>query len=233
MQQIAVLVSSETINETKLASLKRTLNEKFATIKALDDEISGLIEDESVVEDIDTADQFKEPIFNSLCTIDHLMEKLKMKDPAPRGPIPTSYTRVKLPKLQLCSFTGDLTQWTSFWESFQSAVHNKNEITDVEKFNYFNSLLEHSAKEAISGFALTAGNYHEAIKILQRRFGSKQPIVDKHLDVMFNMEPVHTSNVRSLRRLFDTVTSHIRSLHSLKVQSKLLTPDSSSFVPNS
>ena len=86
MQQISEHVRSETSDETKLACLKRALNEKFTTIKALDDEISGLIEDESVVEDIDTADQFKETSFNSLFSIDHLMEKLKIKEPCTQGP---------------------------------------------------------------------------------------------------------------------------------------------------
>ena len=132
MRQISEHVRSETPDETKLACLKRALNEKFTTIKALDDEISGLIEDESVVEDIDTADQFKEMIFNSLFSIDHLMEKLKIKNPAPRVPTAHSQTRVKLPKLHLRSFSGDLTEWTGFWESFQSAVHNNDELTDIE-----------------------------------------------------------------------------------------------------
>ena len=90
--------------------------------------------------------------------------------------------------------------------------------TDIEKFNNLNSLIGRTAKEAISGFSLTASNYHEAIRNLHRRFGSKQQIIDKHLDVLFSVDPVHTSNVRGLRHLFDTVTSHIRSLQALKVQ---------------
>ena len=65
-----------------------------------------------------------------------------------------------------------------------------------------------------------ATNYHEAIATLQKRFGNKQLIVDRHLDVLFNIEPVvNTTNVRGLRHWFDTVISHIQSLQSLKVQS--------------
>ena len=79
-----------------------------------------------------------------------------------------------------------------------------------------NSLLESSAREAISGFSLTAANYWETISLLKKRFGVKQHIVDKHLEELFNIEPVvSASNVHGLRRLLDTVTSHI---HSLSVQ---------------
>ena len=100
----------------------------------------------------------------------------------------------------MLSLSGDLTQLTSFWESFDSAVHANKQLSDIEKFNYLNSLLEHTAKEAISGFALTSTNYLKAITTLRKRLGNKQSIVDTHLDVLFNAEPViNSSNVRGLR----------------------------------
>ena len=126
---------------------------------------------------------------------------------------PPTHSRVKLPKLQLHSFSGNLTQWTSYWDSYQTAIHNNEQRTDIEKFNYLNSLLESSAREAISGFSLTAANYREAISLLKKRFGVKQHIVDKHLEELFNIESVvSANNVHGLRRLLDTVTSHIHSL---------------------
>ena len=50
----------------------------------------------------------------------------------------------------------------------QSAVHNNTGISDVEKFNYLISLLERSAKDAVSGLALTAAIYQQAIAILKK-----------------------------------------------------------------
>ena len=84
-----------------------------------------------------------------------------------------------------------------------------------------NSLLEGSAREAVSGLALTAANYHEAIAILQKRFGSRQQIISKHMDILLNVEPVTSShNIKGLRHLYDFVESHIRSLKSLGVISE-------------
>ncbi len=74
------------------------------------------------------------------------------------------------PNFSFAHLMGDLTKWTAFWESFESAVHN-NTGSDVEKFNYLNSLLEHSERESVSGLALTAGNYNQAIETLKKRFG--------------------------------------------------------------
>ena len=224
MQQIVEAVRADRPDEARLASLRLSLNEEIETVKGLDADVIDLMDDDGIVEDIDTADEFKETVFRSLLSIDRTIEQLKSSsDPKVREhtlPTSTTHTRVKLPKLQLRSFSGDLTQWTSFWDSFHSAIHNSDELSEIEKFNYLNSLLERSAKEAISGFSLTAVNYREAIATLKKRFGGKQQIVDKHLDVLFNVEPVvSTNNVRGLRRLFDTVTAHIRSLQSLEVRS--------------
>ena len=43
-------------------------------------------------------------------------------------------------------------------------MHNNEQLSDIEKFNYLNSLLKHTARESISGFALTAANYQQAVE---------------------------------------------------------------------
>ena len=211
MTQISELLGSDAPDQTRLACMRQALDEKLSTIKALDTEIIELLEGDAIVEDIEQADGFKENVYSSLLSIDKLREKLKVQNTEGRDPrLHASHSRVKLPKLQLLPFSGDLTQWPSFWDSFASAIHANEQLTAIEKFNYLNSLLERSAKEAISGYALTATNYQEAVATLQKRFGNKQLIIDKHLDVMFNADPVTSdNNVRGLRRLFDTITSHI------------------------
>ena len=147
MQQIAEIVRSERPVQTKLSCLRLALNEKFETIKALDVEVIDLIDDDGVVDDIERADEFKETIFSSLLSIDRLIEKLKpppaTKDSAVSEPsvhTSSSHPRVKLPKLQLRSFSGDLTQWTSFWDSFQSAVHNNEHLSEIEEVQLFKFL---------------------------------------------------------------------------------------------
>ena len=124
-----------------------------------------------------------------------------------------------MPKLQLKPYGGELTKWTSFWDSFESAVHNNRELSDIEKFNDLSTLLEHSAREAISGLSLTSKNYREAIATLKKRFGSKQQIVNKHMDVLLHMEPVTSAwNIKALHCLFDYVSSYVRSLQLLGVE---------------
>ena len=88
------------------------------------------------------------------------------------GSIAGHTAKVKLPKLALKRFNGDLTKWATFWDSFESSIHSHPGLLGVDKFNYLNTLLEGPAAEAISGLKLTTANYGEAVAILKRRFGN-------------------------------------------------------------
>ncbi len=80
--------------------------------------------------------------------------------------------------------------------------------------------MERVALEAISGLTLTAANYREAIAILEKRFGNKQQIVARHMDILLNAEAVTSQyDLKGLRRLFNLIESHVRSLKSLGVSS--------------
>ena len=128
--------------------------------------------------EIEQADGYKETIFVSLIRIDKLIEGTSIVPHTSTETLPTdsrfevygspSTRAVRLPKLQLRPFGGELTKWTSFWDSFESAVRNNRDLSDIEKFNYLSSLLERSAREAISELSLTTANYHEAIATLKK-----------------------------------------------------------------
>ena len=66
----------------------------------------------------------------------------------------TAGGKVKLPKITLPHFKGNPIYWTAFWDSYESAVHLNDALSDVDKFKYLGSLLEKSAYEAIAGLTL-------------------------------------------------------------------------------
>ena len=126
--------------------------------------------------------------------------------------------KVKLPKLTLRKFSGDPTAWIPFWDSYESAIHQNPDLSDIGKFNYLQSLVEHSAAEAIAGLTLSSSNYAEAITVLKKRFGNKQQLINKHMEALLSL-PAVTSvyELRNLRQLYDKVESHVRSLKSIGI----------------
>lgn len=196
----------------------------------MDAEVIELIEEEeALTNEIQQADTYRESIHSYLLRIEAALGTPAATPPIGRATLPTAgetvtaptSTTAKLPRLKLKAFAGDLTQWTLFWQSFEAAVHSNTSLTPVEKFNYLNSVVEGTAQEAIAGLSLTAANYEQAVTTLKKHFGSKQKIVNKHMEAMLKIGSVSPcTDVKGLRHLFDQISSHVRSLKSLDVRSE-------------
>lgn len=74
--------------------------------------------------------------------------------PTSKGEGPIS-SKARLPELTIQSFDGTLTNWISFWDSYKAGIHSNPDLSEVAKFTYLQTLLEKSAKDAISGLSLT------------------------------------------------------------------------------
>jgi len=173
-------------NVERLSQLKLTLTEKLGVLKLLDAEVLDMMEEELLVEEIEQSDEFREGIHTAMVRLERALAPPPLTpsvDSAPRTRFadspPRTPSRVKLPKLMIPPFNGELTSWMPFWESYQVAIHDNDGLADTEKFNYLRSLLQRTALDSISGLTLTAANYREAISILQKHFGNKQQLIAK------------------------------------------------------
>jgi hypothetical protein len=66
--------------------------------------------------------------------------------------------QVRLPKLELPSFGGNVLQWQPFWDQFKAGVGD-TDLPEVQKFSYLRSLLKGEAKACIDGLQLTDEHY--------------------------------------------------------------------------
>ena len=55
---------------------------------------------------------------------------------APLEPLKFKMLKVKLPKLALCKFDGDIINWKGFWDQFLIAIHENDSLADIDKFSY-------------------------------------------------------------------------------------------------
>ena len=130
----------------------------------------------------------------------------------------TIVPQVKLPKLTMKKFNGDLTKWATFWDSFCSSIHSNPTLSSIDKFNYLSSLLDSTAAKAIVGLTPSDENYEEAVATLKRRFGNHQMIINRHIESLLNVTGVHSQHdIRGLRKLYNLVESHVRGLKALGV----------------
>ena len=98
--------------------------------------------------------------------------------------------RVKLPKLELKKFSGNISEWQEFCGGFKSAVHDDVQFANVGKFKHLRSYLEEPAKSAVTGFALMVIEYDSAIDLLRSRYATSGVIMRAHINVLINLAPV-------------------------------------------
>ena len=83
----------------------------------------------------------------------------------------TGILGVKLPKLEVLTFDGNVMNWASFWERFNALIHSKKQVDDTEKLTYLRqALMDGTARHVIEGQSQTAKNYVEVVKCLQERY---------------------------------------------------------------
>ena len=120
----------------------------------------------------------------------------------------------KLPKLILPAFDGSILQWQTFWDSFESSVHDNTNLSDVQKFSYLKSQLEGSATMTVEGFSLTHGNCSRAIDLLREGYGQHHKIIHATMQALLQL-PSPSINIPSLRSFYDKMESYVCGLESL------------------
>ena len=69
---------------------------------------------------------------------------------------------LKVPALNLLSFSGTYEKWPGFSDTFKSSVHNDRRYTDSQKLVYLRSCLTEKAADRIESLETTDANYQVA-----------------------------------------------------------------------
>ncbi|XP_046854266.1 uncharacterized protein LOC124447403 [Xenia sp. Carnegie-2017] len=234
------------LRKVELEQMRLVLVQKLHTISKLDDEIQSLLEkDDDIAADIDSSSEYGCEVLGALAEINEALSTIETNKRNEELANTSTSTvssgarcRVKLPKLEVKKFSGKIQDWREFWDSFESSIHNNDGLSEVDKFTYLRGLVEEPAKSAISGFALTSINYAEALKVLERRYGSKVMVQRAHVNDLMNLKPVYNeSDTTRLRKFFDAVETNYRGLEALGVKEEtyceIVVPNLLTKIPNS
>ena len=162
LTDLEVILQATSLDKDQLEQFRIVLQEKFELLRKLSDDIVAELHNEGeIATEIEGSealfDQVRSAIFRinkAMSTPGHVIPPASTSPPPSPGggghmTTPT-VSRMKLPELTLTPFDGNYTRWCTFWDSYESAVHNNPELPDIVKFNYLQSLLQKSAKESIA-----------------------------------------------------------------------------------
>ena len=157
------------------------LEKQRKQIETLNQEIAELVGADAIQKEILDGCEFEASLQETISLISSRLSFAKeSKNSAETTPsinqqearigVKTQRSKAKLPKLTLPKFAGDPTEWTTFWDSFSSAIHISGELSEIDKNQYLKSLLRGTAAETNFGFAfervelqLCGRSSHEAV----------------------------------------------------------------------
>lgn len=239
-RSLAEVFDSDDVDRSVLGDAVEEFDRRLSTLDEVQSEYELVCDDmDTVIEEAaDYRDNAREVRKEAIIVLVRI-EKEEAREAASEASSMSSATRagkpdVKLPKLVLPKFTGDVLEWQAFWDQFMAVVHN-SDLPEISKFTYLRSLLEGEAKEAIEGLSLTTQHYTQAREILEKRFGRKERIIFEHVQGLLASQLGKQPSLPLLRRLQDSLLSHVRSLECLAIDGNqygvLLTPIVLSCLP--
>ena len=184
-------------------------------------------DEEAIDKEVEDIGEYKEKISTTLFSIESALGELTIGPPSGQEQSSEANdslvslspsqaekrVNVRLPKLELKKFSGKIHEFQEFWDSFESAIHDNESLSKVDKFKYLRSFLEEPAKSVIAGILVTDAHYETAINLLKKRFGKTEVIQRAHINHLMNLAPVYNEkNISRLRTLHDQVEAHFRGL---------------------
>ena len=130
------------------------------------------------------------------------------------------FSGVRLPKINLPKFNGDVTKYQHFIQSFKCSIEANESLSDVHKLNYLINSLEGPAYKALEGFQIVEENYKKALDILKARYGKPQHIISAHMQALLKLQTYQNDNISDLRAIYDKIMVNVRGLESLGISSE-------------
>lgn len=122
---------------------------------------------------------------------------------------------IKLPTIQIPSFSGDYSNWLEFRDTYVSLIHSNMSITSIQKFHYLRASLGGSAAQIIGALEFSASNYTVAWSALCERYDNTRLLVQNHVKAIFNEDCIKKESFSSIRWLLDAYTKNMRALQIL------------------
>ena len=109
---------------------------------------------------------------------------------------------LKLPKVELTPFNGDMLRWDAFASSFDYFVH-QCETNDAARLLRLRSLLSPEVQDRVAEFLHDPRMYGECIKKLKLYYGDPERIAQLHIKTILNLPEMKDDNVKTLSSFSD------------------------------
>lgn len=168
------------------------------------------------------ANEFASDYFNLIAKIHEKIREKKneMTAAAPvthSQPVQSSGASVRTPKIELPTFDGSSDQWIKFRDMFESLIHTKTNLSNVEKFSYLQSSIKLPVGQSsvLDNFKVCEDDYVAAWQAVCDRYNDKRKIIAMHCATIFSVKKMSCESASELRRIIDSFSSQLSALKQL------------------
>ncbi|XP_065088585.1 uncharacterized protein LOC135710063 [Ochlerotatus camptorhynchus] len=122
---------------------------------------------------------------------------------------------LKLPRMNMPVFSGNFLEWQSFYDLFDSLVHQNPMLKDSQKLYFLKTNLAGEAASLISHLKIEDANYRSALEKLKYRYDKPREIANQHIKRFLAQSTLTSSSSHGLRSLHDVSDEVIQTLQAM------------------
>ncbi len=121
-------------------------------------------------------------------------------------------SQVQLPKIALPTFSGDPTKWAAFWNQFQAAIHDNNDLSQAHKLTYLRSAIKDPQVSPLLFSAIEFKNHYEDLK---QRYDKRRLIHKNYAVSLVDWTPLTKESKGDFRALTDRTCNSLQGLQNM------------------
>ena len=211
--------------------MKDNIASKWSDLQDVQATMCTLLEDEQIDTECSSHNDYELRVIEYMSKMTKYLEcksvsEIKTDSSATVTPQSCPQVQVKLPKIDLPTFDGNVLCWQPYYQSIKVSVVDNSALAEVQKLEYLMRSLKGPAAEAVKGFAVVQENYQPVLEALKERFGHPRLILDAHIRSLIHLPRLNSDDALSMRKFYDQVVGHVRSVESMgeKFNSETLAP---------
>ncbi|XP_072380598.1 uncharacterized protein [Diabrotica undecimpunctata] len=187
----------------------------YAKYDDLMDQIEEL--DEANTEERDRED-IEEKYFSTLAGLQHRMEMLQplSHQSSSTSPRLTS-AKVTLPEIKIQTFSGCFSEWSAFYQLFETLIINNPELNNVQRFVYLKSFLRNEPLQLVENIQVLEENFQIALDTLRNRYENKSRVISLLIQRLLKVPSLVKTNAKALREFLVTAKQTLLALKNMNV----------------
>jgi hypothetical protein len=123
-----------------------------------------------------------------------------------------------LPRIPLPTFSGKISEWQKFRDTFHSLIHSNKTMTNIAKFYYLTSSVIGDAAATFDKFYSSSDNYNDAWEMLLNESGDKRALISTTLQSFICFSKRKFETAAELKKLRYTVSVALKNLSKFLVR---------------